>query len=81
MDFIGSRLLFYVDEVRVLMHDLLTNVKESRHMVLNKIAAALFSSYLKRSIEVAVEKLIREKMKEITIDTSLPLSEQLPLSM
>jgi len=81
MDFVGQRLLFYVDDVRCIMKELNTTVKESRHMVINKIAASFFNSYLKRQIELTVEGILRQKLLQFTIDTSAPLADQLPLSI
>jgi hypothetical protein len=80
MDMIGSKLCFYVDGARCVMRELKTTIKESRHTVLNKIAMSLFNNTIKRNIEETVEKMIREKLVEFQIDTSLPLSEQLPIS-
>jgi len=80
MDMIGQKLCFYVDAVRCIMKELKTNVKESRHTVLNKLAMTLFNYSIKRTIEETVENILREKLVEFTIDTSLPLSEQLNLS-
>jgi len=81
MDMIGQRLCFFIDDVRCFTKEFRTSVKESRHMVINKLAMTLFNSYYRRIIEENVEMMLREKMSEFCIDTSLPLSEQLPLSL
>jgi hypothetical protein len=81
MDFIGQRLLFYIDDVRCIVRQLNTTVKESGHMMINKIAASFFNSYLKRNIELTVESLLREKLLQFSVDTSAPLADQLPLSL
>jgi len=80
MDMIGQKLCFYVDDTRCIMKELKTTIKESRHSVINKLAASMFNGTIKRNIEETVEKMIREKLIQFTIDTSLPLAEQLPLS-
>jgi hypothetical protein len=80
MDFNGPQLNFYVSDVRCVMKELNTTIKESRHSVLNKIAMALFNGTIKRSIELTVERILREKLVEFVIDTSLPLNEQIPLA-
>jgi hypothetical protein len=80
MDINGPKLSFYVDDARCVMKELNTTIKESRHSVLNKIAMTLFNGTIKRSIELTVERILREKLVEFAIDTSLPLNEQLPLS-
>jgi len=80
MDMVGPKLSFFVDDARCSMTQLNTTIKESRHAVLNKIAMTLFNGTIKKSIENTIERIIREKLVEFSIDTSLPLNEQLPLS-
>jgi len=80
MDMMGQKLCFYVDDCRCIMKDFKTTIKESRHMVINKIAMSLMNNTIKRNIEETVENIIRTKLVEFSIDTSLPLSEQLPLA-
>jgi len=80
MDMVGPKLSFFVDDARCTMRQLNTTIKESRHAVLNKIGVTLFNGTIKRSMESTVERIIREKLVEFSIDTSLPLNEQLPLS-
>jgi len=80
MDMIGQKLCFYVDDARCIMKELKATIKESRHNIINKLAVSMFNGTIKRNIEETVENIIREKLVQFTIDTSLPLSEQLPLS-
>jgi hypothetical protein len=80
MDMIGQKLCFYVDDCRCIMKNFKTTIKESRHMVINKIAMSFMNNSIKRNIEETVENIIRTKLVEFSIDTSLPLSEQLPLA-
>jgi hypothetical protein len=80
MDMIGQKLSFYVDDCRCTTKEFKTTIKESRHTVLNKIALTLMNTSIKRNIEETVENMIRTKLVEFSIDTSLPLSEQLPLA-
>jgi len=80
MNMIGSKLTFYVDGARCVMKDFKTTIRESRHSVINKIAMTLFNQSIKKSIEETVENMIREKLVEFTIDTSLPLTDQIPIT-
>jgi hypothetical protein len=80
MDMMGQKLCFYVDDCRCITKDFKTSIIESRHMILNKIAMAFMNNTIKRNIEEQVENLIRTKMVQFSIDTTLPLSDQLPLS-
>jgi len=81
MDFVGTRLLFYVDAVRCIVRQLNTTVKESHHMLINKIAATFFNSSLKLQIEKTVENIMHEKLLQFSIDTSAPLGEQIQLAL
>jgi len=80
MDMIGQKLCFYVDDARCIMKELKTTIKESRHSVINKIAMTMFNTTIKRNIEENVESTLKQKLSQFTIDTSLPISEQIPLS-
>jgi len=80
MDMVGQKLCFYVDDCRCFTKEFKTTIKESRHTVLNKIALTFMNASIKRNIEETVENMIRTKLVQFSIDTSLPLSDQLPLA-
>jgi len=79
MEMNGSRLCFYVDHTKCVIDNLNTIVKEASHKLLDKIYVSLFSGSMKRSLETTIEDTLREKLVQFSIDTSVPLSEQLGL--
>jgi hypothetical protein len=79
MDMNSSRLCFYVDHVKCLIESLRTDIKEANHKMLDNIYLSLFSGGMKRNLESTIEETLREKLLEFSIDTTVPLSEQLKL--
>jgi len=79
MEMDESRLCFYVDNVKCLIDSIKTDIKEANHKMLDNIYLTLFSGSLKTSLEETIEDTLREKLLEFSIDTSTPLSEQIPL--
>jgi len=78
MDMMGSTLCFYVDHVKCEINNVHTDVKEAHHKLLDNIYVRLFSGGLKRSVEQSIEATLREKLFQFTVDTTAPLSEQIP---
>jgi hypothetical protein len=79
MEMNGSRLCFYVDYAKCVIEDLQTEVKEATHKLLDKIYVSLFKGTMKRNLESTIEETLREKLLQFSIDTSVPLAEQLGL--
>jgi len=77
MDMAGSRLTFSVDYVKCVVDSLRTDVKQANHKMLDNVYVSLFSGSMKRNLETSIENTLREKLLEFTIDTNVPLSEQI----
>jgi len=75
----NEKLTFYCDKVGCQIRQLNTNIKESQHKILNKLALKLFNTQIKRGIEQSIEKALKEKLSQFSIDTSsgVPVKEQL----
>jgi hypothetical protein len=79
MEMNDSSLCFYIDYVKCLIDTLRTNIKEANHKMLDNIYLTLFSGGMKTSLEETIEETLRDKLIEFNIDTSAPLSEQIPI--
>jgi len=79
MDMVGSRLSFYVDYIKCLIDTLRTNVKQANHKMLDNMYVSLFSGGMKRDLESTIENTLREKLLEFSVDTSVPLAQQIGL--
>jgi hypothetical protein len=77
MEMNASRLCFYVDHVKCLIESLRTDIKEANHKMLDNIYLSLFSGGMKRNLETTIEETLREKLLQFSIDTTVPLAEQL----
>jgi len=81
MDMIGSTLCFYVDYVKCEINNVHTDVIEAHHKLLDNLYVRLFNSGLKKEVEQSIESTLREKLFQFSIDTTTPLSEQIPLPL
>jgi hypothetical protein len=70
MEKIDDHLSFNVDKVKCTMRELNTNVKEAQHKILDRLALKLFNNQIKKSIEIAVEKALRDRLEKFTINTT-----------
>jgi hypothetical protein len=79
MEMNGSRLCFYVDHAKCVIDNLKTEVKEANHKLLDKMYVSMFGGGMKRNLETTIEDTLREKLLQFSIDTTVPLTEQLGL--
>lgn len=79
MEMNGSRLCFYVDYAKCVIDEFRTDVKEATHKLLDKIFVSMFKGSMKKNLETTIEDTLREKLLQFSIDTTVPLSEQLGL--
>jgi hypothetical protein len=70
MEKIEDRISFNVDKVKCTMRELNTNVKEAQHKILDRLALKIFNTQIKRSIELAVEKALRERLEKFSVNTT-----------
>jgi len=70
MEKIEDRISFNVEKVKCTMRELNTTVKEAQHKILDRLALKLFNTQIKRSIELAVEKALRERLEKFSINTT-----------
>jgi len=79
MEMNASRLCFYVDYAKCIIDSLKTEVKQANHKLLDKMYVSMFGGSIKKNLETTIEDTLREKLLQFSIDTSVPLSEQLGL--
>jgi hypothetical protein len=70
MEKVEDRISFNIDKVRCTMRELNTTVKEAQHKILDRFALKMFNTQIKKAIELAVEKALRERLEKFSINTT-----------